>query len=307
MSRKLQSHSNPSLEYLPEELIFDILSRLPETVIIYCKCVCKRLRYLISKIRLPKCLLIYQYQSMIAGKHHPGILKLVEIEEELDQNHLLRDPFMGIDMTKRFPGSFIFLAGSVDGLVCLWELNDECDRTHICNPMTREYMTIPKQKIDVKYFLNVKYGFGVSLAAEYKVIRIVSRNVRGDPVKIELLSFNLDKEKFQLFQFPPQGIIGIGNSCLGVLKGCLCYLYKSDNAFIFWVMTKEHKMKKYCHIELDIAKSTLKIMVPKLAIDGSNDQRILIIQNRSENYHLVAYCPETNKFEDTTLSEFPNI
>ncbi|PWA58323.1 F-box associated domain, type 1 [Artemisia annua] len=346
MSRKLQSHSNPSLEDLPEELIFYILSRLPETTIIYCKCVCKRLRYLFSEIRLPKCLLIYQYQSMIAGKHHPGILQLVEIEEELEQNHLLRDPFMGIDMTKLFPRSFIFLAGSVDGLVCLWELTDECDRTHICNPMTREHMTIPKQNIHVKFFLNVTYGFGVSLAGEYKVIRIVSRIVRGDPVKVEvytlgshhwrnldvscklnylrlwdhgiyfnghiywimgnqLLSFNLDKEKFQLFPFPPppkQRIIGIGNSYLGVLKGCLCYLYKSDNAFIFWVMTKEHKMKKYWHIELDIAKSTLEITSPLLVTDGSNDQSILFVQNR-ENHQLVAYCPETNKFEDTKLSE----
>ncbi|PWA38227.1 F-box protein [Artemisia annua] len=122
MSLKLQSHCNPiSLDDLPEDLIFDILSRLPETTIIYCKCVCKRLRNLVSEIWLPKCLLIYQYQSMLMGSQS-GVLKLVEIEEELDQNHLLCDPLMGIDMMKLFPGSVIRLAGSVDGLARFWVL-----------------------------------------------------------------------------------------------------------------------------------------------------------------------------------------
>lgn len=181
MSRKLLSHRNPSLDDLPEELIFDILSRLPETTIIYYKCVCKRLLNLVSEIRFPKCLLIYQFQSMGSGSQ-PGFLKLVDIEEELDQNNLPCKPFMDINMTKLFPGSFIFLAGSVDGLVCLWELTCECDRSYICNPITREYMITPKQKIDVDCYFNVKYGFRVSLAGEYKVIRIV----RGDPVTAEV-------------------------------------------------------------------------------------------------------------------------
>ncbi|KAJ9536574.1 hypothetical protein OSB04_un000223 [Centaurea solstitialis] len=64
--------------------------------------------------------------------------------------------------------------GSVNGLICLWHYGYEVDNTYICNPVTREYMILPRQRFQK---MVVVYGFGVSsLTGEYKVVRAFQRD-----------------------------------------------------------------------------------------------------------------------------------
>lgn len=110
-----------------------------------CKCVCKKWKnhvlelYMSSKS--PKCLLIYHYDGLIGGKlPRLRTLKLVEIEDKLDHKRLLCDPFMSLDMTDLFPeGSRIYPVGSINGLICFWEINDQVDHRRIYGPPSTEF------------------------------------------------------------------------------------------------------------------------------------------------------------------------
>ncbi|PWA81463.1 F-box associated domain, type 1 [Artemisia annua] len=280
---------------------------------------------------------------------HPGILKLLEIEDQHDHNHLLRNPFMGIDMADLFPGSLISLVGSVNGLVCLWEyLWDEHSKTHIrdntyiCNPITREYMILPKQQYGVINYLDARYGFGVSVKGEYKVIRIL-----GESYKIEvhtlgtdqwrsldvskylknmelyhgtffedlvywivndrLFSFDLDRETFKLFPFPslPNDETLIVLQYLGVLNGCLSVLYRTPFELCIWVM-KDHGTARQIGKFDNPWTLTSKECFPVCLVDGLNGRSILMfnfIEKSDQERNLMAHCIETNTNEDTAISD----
>ncbi|XP_023748047.1 F-box protein At3g07870 [Lactuca sativa] len=165
----------PCMEDLPVAVMVDILSRLPVKTIIHCKCVCKQWQNIVvfdsyfADLQLsrssPPCLMIY---------YKPGPLKWVEVEEGLYYN-LHHHPVMSLDINI---APMTLLVGSVRGLVCLWQVNKNVDNTYICNPMTREYMILPRPQYYREGTTNIVYCFGVSsLTREYKVIRIFQRGI----------------------------------------------------------------------------------------------------------------------------------
>ncbi|KAJ9543628.1 hypothetical protein OSB04_023335 [Centaurea solstitialis] len=62
--------------------------------------------------------------------------------------------------------------GSVNGLICIREYSFVHDNVYICNPVTREIMTISNDQFYTKFSRINAYGFGVaSSTGEYKVVR----------------------------------------------------------------------------------------------------------------------------------------
>ncbi|KAJ9552154.1 hypothetical protein OSB04_016199 [Centaurea solstitialis] len=168
------------MEDLPAELTIDILSRLPVKTIIHCKCVCKKWRNLVSDSSFGNLHLsrsatptgfIIHYKPRICD--NPGILKWVKIEDKVDHRHLHYDRLLTLDLLNLGPiYTEMRQVGLVNGLICLWEYSYEVDNTYICNPITREYMILPRQRYQTDGFSGVVYGFGVSsLTGEYKVVR----------------------------------------------------------------------------------------------------------------------------------------
>ncbi|CAI9303939.1 unnamed protein product [Lactuca saligna] len=184
---------DPSMEDLPVYITADILSRLPVKTIIHCKCVCKKWLDLVSDSyfanlhlqRSPSSLMIHHNpEKEIAIYYRTGILKWLEVEDELHHHHLHHDPVMSLDLNLApiFQESQIHPVGSVDGLLCLWQFGTENDNTYICNPITREYMILPNQQSHREYFAIVMCCFGVgSLKNEYKVIRIFQGDIPTNP------------------------------------------------------------------------------------------------------------------------------
>ncbi|KAJ9552153.1 hypothetical protein OSB04_016198 [Centaurea solstitialis] len=181
---------NPSMEDLPAELTIDILSRLPVKTIILCKLVCNKWRNLVSdpffvNLHLsgsPTVLIVHHTKPPINMgiflmdiPNNPGILNWVEIGDSVGHLHLHRDPLMSLDLSLApiLQNSHMHQVGSVNGLICLWEYDYKADNTYICNPVTREYMILPRQRFQKPGFsAKVVYGFGVSsLTGEYKVVR----------------------------------------------------------------------------------------------------------------------------------------
>lgn len=188
----MSSLINPSMEDLPTHLTLDILSRLPVKTIIHSKCVCKKWRNLVSdsyfaNLHLSKSpeglLLHHNSEKEMTGYHKPGVLKWVEIVDEPDHHQLQHDPVMSLDLNlaTTFQESQILPVGSVNGLICLWQFGPRVDNTYICNPITREYMILPRQQYYREgYAINV-YGFGVGLQTkEYKVVRTFQGNIPPD-------------------------------------------------------------------------------------------------------------------------------
>ncbi|KAJ9536575.1 hypothetical protein OSB04_un000224, partial [Centaurea solstitialis] len=171
-----------SMEDLPAELTTDILSRLTVKTIIHCRCVCKRWRNLVldssfvnlhlSRSPTPTGFIIHHNPRTCAN---PGILEWVEIEDKVDRHHLHYDRLLSLDLRNRAPiqqYTKMHQVGSVNGLICLWEYGHKVDNTYVCNPITREYMILPRQRYQRDRFPGVIYGFGVSSQmGEYKVVR----------------------------------------------------------------------------------------------------------------------------------------
>ncbi|CAH1444713.1 unnamed protein product [Lactuca virosa] len=122
-------------------------------------------------------------EEEMTGGFETGILKWVEVEDELDHHRLHHDPVMSLDLNLApiFQESQIHPVGSVDGLLCLWQLGKGKDNTYICNPITREYMILPRQQYYIERDSTSVYCFGVSsLTREYKVIRIFQKLIPPD-------------------------------------------------------------------------------------------------------------------------------
>lgn len=298
-----------SMKNLADEVMLYILSKLPLKTIIQFKCVCKKWLNLISESyfadlymrRSPECILVYRYKYSGIGPP-PGVLMLAEIEDELNHDRLVRVAFRSLDIADLFPASIVVPVGSIDGFICLWESGEEGDcNAYICNPITKEYIILPKPQFYTENFCEQICGFGVSKAGEYKVIRI---GASRSPCNIEvytigtnrwrtlcqvpfdvngmifdhgiffnghvyfifddfLFSFNLDNETFQRFPLPPppHGEERNGDKVLGVLEGCLSLLCKYDDLRLTIWVMKERGIKKFWHKELDVKEDIILFQV----------------------------------------------
>ncbi|GJW79372.1 F-box associated domain containing protein [Tanacetum coccineum] len=314
------SSLSPSIEDLPGNVMADVLSRLPVKKIIHCKCVCKNWREL------------YDSEEDESSPKEPGILKWVEIRGELDNTHLHRDLVMSfnLNLTPTFRNSKVRQVGSVDGLLCLWQYLNNNDNTYICNPITREYMILPRQKYYKKGPADVVYGFGVGqLTKAYKVIRVFQGDKPPKPASSrprlleaevytlgtsecrhlghdspeKLCAFDIDNETFQLFPSPPcEETDPIRLQSLGVLNGFLSQCDTSDWEFTIWVM-KEYGVKRSWHKEVVIRQN---IMVarnwwmhgPVSLIEGLKDGTIFML---SDDDGLLVYLPQKKSIEEKPL------
>ncbi|XP_073136579.1 F-box/kelch-repeat protein At3g23880-like [Henckelia pumila] len=158
---------------LPLEIITNILSRLPILLILRHKLVCKAWLELFqspefSKLHLSKSsagLLVYQHLGESCLLKIFGFGNEPEVERH-EHNYI---PVTVLDLTE-FKCQTI--AGSVDGFICLRAVG-HMDNLYICNPITREYLTLPTPEGLVQFPSIVTYGFGVSTTGgQYKVVRI---------------------------------------------------------------------------------------------------------------------------------------
>ncbi|KAJ9552398.1 hypothetical protein OSB04_016443 [Centaurea solstitialis] len=177
---------DPSMEALPAELMIDIFSRLPVKTIVHCKLVCKKWRSLVldsSFVNLhlsrSRTGIIIHHKIHIPSTDYArdqGTLKWVDIEDKVDHHLLRHDHPMSLGLNKLpvFQYSQMYQTGSVNGLICLCQYSRRInhDDAYICNPVTREFLILPRQRFWREGSLEVVYGFGVSsLTGEYKVVR----------------------------------------------------------------------------------------------------------------------------------------
>lgn len=177
---------------LPSEISIDILSRLPLPTILKCKCVCKKWLELISSPEFAE-----HHLKLTSAKSEPGLAfygsdqtscKIFEFEDGLDlpsHDHHYK-PLTDFDPRPFIanPEPSITIVGSVDGLLCFQDSRAQLDSYYVCNPLTKECISIPGLEETVHYPDVVAYGFGASSStSQYKVVRINHKAVYG-PVRV---------------------------------------------------------------------------------------------------------------------------
>ncbi|KAL8195412.1 hypothetical protein R6Q57_025815 [Mikania cordata] len=151
---------------------------------------------------------------------------------------------LDLNLASVFQDSQIRLVGSVDGLLCLWQFGRFCDETYTCNPVTREYMTLPRHNYYREGYAIIVYGFRVGLQTnEYKVIRIFQGDIPPNPTSTSRPSL-LEGEVYTL-----------GSGQWRRLGHVPYWLDWSNGPFlnghVHWIVWDEDSLEKICAFDID--------------------------------------------------------
>ncbi|OVA06948.1 F-box domain [Macleaya cordata] len=204
------------MEKLHQEITLDIFSRLPVESVLHCRLVCKTWRNLLrlpyfADMHLRRQLLRLEYNNHshvappppAAAADNLGFLLLTMEKSsplfylEYDEDEKSYKTVKRINhppLKKRIYG--IAMVGSCNGLICFTILcrHGIDDPVYICNPITNEYINLPKFNIlrdykGVDININSSYdgrmvsGFGYHPSTnEYKIVRIVYYDKINEPI-----------------------------------------------------------------------------------------------------------------------------
>ncbi|XP_047326007.1 F-box protein At3g07870-like [Impatiens glandulifera] len=158
--------SSTSIGQVPNNILVDILSRLPIKSVIRCRCVCKSFLYAISQD--PEFPPLHLSRSPTELILCPVNEHLFLVDYENDRNHHLR--------ILRFDGSYpIMPINSTRGLLC-FDMRFSSRSLVVLNPVTLEYTLIPPPMhfINKENLYIVRSGFGYSpMTDKYKALAMV--------------------------------------------------------------------------------------------------------------------------------------
>ncbi|XP_076943730.1 F-box/kelch-repeat protein At3g23880-like [Bidens hawaiensis] len=187
--------------HFPEELIFDILTRLPSKSLLCFRSVCRSWCSLISskKFKLMHLKVFNNLNRRNFIRHFDVIgnkeLYSVHFDDEsltLDPCTLVKFPF---DFCKFCPKSFFKIVGCVNGVICL--SHDKCksreDKVILWNPSIRKHLTLTPSMFhssDVQH-LRLVYGFGYDKTIDdFKVVRLAYDYRLFSTPQVEVYSVN---------------------------------------------------------------------------------------------------------------------
>ncbi|XP_047326014.1 F-box protein At3g07870-like [Impatiens glandulifera] len=161
--------STTSIGQVPNNILVDILSRLPIKSVIQCRCVCKSFLSAISQDP--------EFPPLHLSRSPPELI-LCPITEHLflvDYDNNNNDRYHQLNLIQ-FDGSCPLVpVNSTRGLLC-FDLPFSSKSLFVFNPLTHEYIIIPPPMdlIDVKKSYTVHFGFGYSpMTDKYKAIAMV--------------------------------------------------------------------------------------------------------------------------------------
>ncbi|XP_026398394.1 F-box protein At3g07870-like [Papaver somniferum] len=182
---------------LPTDIILDILTRLLIESILEYKLVCRAWRNLVSGHPSFSQLHLSHLNHSAADSGKLGFLVLDDYQDfhyfEYNENNDDETPFHSITRININP-PFRFsyrVVGSLNGLICLYEY--KYDIACICNPLTKEYVLLPKVDYDHE-FSHWSIGFGYNASTnEYKVVELYK--LRGEIGFMEVAVYTLGNGK----------------------------------------------------------------------------------------------------------------
>ncbi|CAA0829392.1 F-box/kelch-repeat protein [Striga hermonthica] len=165
--------ANNSVTKLPDDIVCEILKRLPVKPLSKFKCVCRSWLSLISSRRFIKTHLMNSTKDP-NFTHHRFIMYSRDSFKHISARSLLSEPVidpLDVDFSiHRSPRNLISVVGSCDGLLCL--AIDEKDLI-LWNPTTGVSKQLPDLGVEI---ICPKYGFGYDQSTDdYKVVGFFRR------------------------------------------------------------------------------------------------------------------------------------
>ncbi|XP_051139151.1 F-box protein At3g07870-like [Andrographis paniculata] len=168
---------------LPSQIILEILTRLPVGTIINCKSVCKQWHALITHPYFSS-LHFSRARRGLVVRHSEIFKKFFQIIDLDDGHnaagdHLPHSTMLQFNVANisAFSDADVVVDGSADGLLFLRDINYKHETLYVCNPVTRQYATLPPPRRTVRYPSVVTHGFGATAAGEYKVVRVFHERI----------------------------------------------------------------------------------------------------------------------------------
>ncbi|XP_047313144.1 F-box/kelch-repeat protein At3g23880-like [Impatiens glandulifera] len=198
--------------YIPDEMVIEILSRLPVKSLLRCRSVCRVWHDVIDS---PKFVEHQMYRSAsLCGRNRIGplLFQRANLQTLNFSLTLLHSDTLAVAEEVKIPASipssfdgssYWSVIGSCNGLVAIsifpigvFQSNRDVDRVVIWNPATKQIRELPTPIIVERQLLD--YGFVyLSSVEDYKVVRIVSRGnlggMNGDfSIRVEVYSMQSD-------------------------------------------------------------------------------------------------------------------
>lgn len=290
---------------LPSDIILNILSRLPTESLSECSLVCKpwqnliyydrSLAHMLSRriydqdsvdaVTSGKASFLYLFNSV---KGHT-LLKHLEYDDENSEKPLKFEIAKFIPVHDHYPVEII---GSCNGLVCISVFSGKKgtikDPIYICNPMTREFVCLPKLTDKFSRGDYVVSGFGYHPSTnQYKVVRIYCHAASKKKPFVGLVQVytlrsgngwrNLEDITYKLHP-------SVSNEILA-------------NGALHW-LDEDGKIVKF-----DLSDETFSVLPTPEDFDGSWDCHREIVQGQSDILNLGSWvdaCALLNMKKDTT-------
>ncbi|KAJ8747797.1 hypothetical protein K2173_006950 [Erythroxylum novogranatense] len=279
-------------DYLPPEVVVDILMRVPVKSLLCCKCVCKSWNSIISS---PEFITNHLKQTTARSRRNPFLfLKYISkpftekscwIYRDNDEEFSVHSQMEHPCKIRSWNNGFI---GSCDGVICL--SNDEKHylvHPLLWNPSIRRYLRLPRPLIPCHTSNNIYgviAGFGFdSQNNDYKVVRIV--NVRRSmvinkklkhPIEVEIYSLNARSWKMIGACVDPFGM------CFGNMQPTLL------NGIVHWLVYRLVNQKEYNSVlTFDFKKELFdSINLPKIVVTEWNELSVTVCQKSLGVFHL---------------------
>ncbi|KAJ4982332.1 hypothetical protein NE237_033169 [Protea cynaroides] len=194
--KKIRVEESVPTEYLPEDLIVDILSRLPVKFLLIFRCVCKLWYVLINdpvfiKMHISRSLVSNSnlgiiFRNLVRNNFIFGEVRVSELHnyssDELEQQTVieLNHPFK----LPHYLGFLGLVLGSCNGLPCLCSFFYNAKKEILLwNPSTRRNQKVPSIPEEYPKFDYNVYGFGHEPTTDYyTIVRIVKLSGALDSV-----------------------------------------------------------------------------------------------------------------------------
>ncbi|XVF81511.1 hypothetical protein PTKIN_Ptkin15bG0161200 [Pterospermum kingtungense] len=264
------------MDRLPQDVIVDILSRLPITTLVQSKSVCRAWRRIIQG-------------SLLASKH------LSHTAENdpciIFQSHWpIQNQYYFVDFSAWNEGNKTLkkisvstmhnnLVGSCNGLLCF----SNASRVHICNPFTKDSIELPKLPRDPGEVGNLGFGFSPT-TMEYKLVEIVYKRKRprfspsvaaSNSFQAEVRVLTLGDTNWRTLGMVPYRFIRQHSQAM--VSGRLHWIsqpgkYATDSQFISFDLTSEQfqEVPKPDSVSLDRAFYELLVLEGHLSAAASD-------------------------------------